>query len=140
MFCPKCGKLNSDDAVYCQKCGAVPEPEVKTRVVTRPSSVSTSDGSEEREIFSISPTLLFVKAGYGLAVAAGIILVIVQAPSTRCFSMDRGSFRPFASRYSGLFPHSTKAHAIYLDGFEDRDRFRADLARRETCRWTAYKT
>ena len=69
MYCQKCGTKNSDEAVYCQKCGLLLEAEEETRVLKR-----ETDG-EEKEIFSISPTLKFVKIGYGLAALGAILLV-----------------------------------------------------------------
>lgn len=116
MYCPKCGKENPDDAVFCQKCGTLIEPEEETRVAGRGdrgrefrpdelapgaerrtidtdrNPVATASGSDRRRdaagrwpgpndmdqeltVFSISPTLLFVKLGYGLAVLAAILLV-----------------------------------------------------------------
>jgi uncharacterized membrane protein YdbT with pleckstrin-like domain len=61
--------------LYCQKCGALIEPEDETRVAVRAAPALAKDADEEQEIFSISPTLLFVKAGYALAVIAAIVLV-----------------------------------------------------------------
>jgi membrane protein YdbS with pleckstrin-like domain len=90
MFCRKCGRENADDAVYCQKCGIVLEPEEETRVAERnipdykpPSQMSSSTGrsvpvnndDSGGRIFSISPTLKFVKAGYLLAAIAALLLV-----------------------------------------------------------------
>lgn len=79
MFCSKCGARNAGDAVYCKKCGSSIEAEEETRV--RPAADDAGAGREaadaEREIFSIRPTLLFVKIGYGLAVIGGFLLVIL---------------------------------------------------------------
>lgn len=81
MFCIKCGARNSDEAIYCQKCGTILEAEEETRVVrpTKPQmKIETNDFEEsEREIFSISPTLTFVKIGYGLAIFAALFLVAI---------------------------------------------------------------
>jgi uncharacterized membrane protein YdbT with pleckstrin-like domain len=74
MFCSKCGKLNANDAVYCQKCGVLLEREDETRVAARATSVPEA-GDVEGNIFSISPTLLFVKAGYTAAALGAILLV-----------------------------------------------------------------
>ncbi|MEP6849112.1 MAG: PH domain-containing protein [Acidobacteriota bacterium] len=100
MFCNKCGKQNPDDAVYCQKCGALLETEEETRVAERtggmpdylpprlrnavagPDQVGALDA--DPTIFSISPTLKFVKAGYvGTALGALVLvaLLTVLAPS-----------------------------------------------------------
>jgi len=79
MFCIKCGANNSDEAIYCQKCGNQLEAEEETRVA-RKFSVETADGEdEERKVFSISPTLMFVKMGYGLAAVGALLLVALFA-------------------------------------------------------------
>jgi membrane protein YdbS with pleckstrin-like domain len=97
MYCVNCGKENPDDAVYCQKCGNLLEAEETTRVADRsrdrpdylpPRTGAINDAAERRTpapldragkptslICTISPTLLFVKLGYGLAVIAAVILV-----------------------------------------------------------------
>lgn len=73
MFCRKCGKENADDAVYCQKCGVLLEAEEETRVVKREAVSAPVDN--RAHIFSVSPTLLFVKLGYALAVVGAFLLV-----------------------------------------------------------------
>jgi uncharacterized membrane protein YdbT with pleckstrin-like domain len=78
MFCQKCGSRNSDEAVYCQKCGTILEAEEETRVARKEIAADESAENlenEERRVFSISPTLKFVKIGYGLAVIGAILLV-----------------------------------------------------------------
>ncbi|MEP6901255.1 MAG: PH domain-containing protein [Actinomycetota bacterium] len=74
MFCTKCGANNSDEAVYCQKCGSALEAEEETRVA-RKFSAETGGESEEIKVFSISPTLMFVKMGYVLAALGALLLV-----------------------------------------------------------------
>jgi len=75
MFCIKCGAKNSAEAVFCQKCGMLLEAEEQTRIV-RSVKTETNDSEEaEKQIFSISPTLMFVKIGYGLAVLGALLLV-----------------------------------------------------------------
>lgn len=75
MFCIKCGKENADDAVFCQKCGNKFESEEETRVAPKPSRDAMRVEIEESEVFAISPTLKFVKAGYGLAAVGALLLV-----------------------------------------------------------------
>ena len=104
MFCTICGADNKDTAAFCRKCGAATEVEVETRVAARgpaeyrpprfdgpvqpvekhtgstlPDRDDSDDESrrvtEEREIFTISPTLKFVKVGYVLAAVAALFLV-----------------------------------------------------------------
>ena len=78
MFCSTCGKENSDDAVYCQKCGRQFESEEETRVAVKQRPVTDVVGETEdgvRRIFSITPTLKFVYVGYLLAVIVAFLLV-----------------------------------------------------------------
>lgn len=75
MFCTKCGARNSIEAVYCQKCGSLLEAEEETRVARKDIQSETEEESGERQIFSISPTLMFVKIGYVLAAIGGLLLV-----------------------------------------------------------------
>ena len=75
MFCIKCGTKNADEAVYCIKCGNQFDQEEETRVTTRDRFDTAA--SEGHSIFSITPTLMFVKLGYVLAVVAAFLLVAV---------------------------------------------------------------
>ncbi|MEO8042136.1 MAG: PH domain-containing protein [Acidobacteriota bacterium] len=78
MFCSTCGKENSDDAVYCQKCGRQFEAEEETRVAMKDRWAPEPQGAgglETTRIFSITPTLKFVYVGYLLAVIGAFLLV-----------------------------------------------------------------
>ena len=82
MFCIKCGAKNSLEAIYCQKCGALLEAEEETRIArfNKAEKFETDDSEDtEKEIFSIRPTLIFVKTGYGLAVLGGLLIVALMA-------------------------------------------------------------
>ena len=79
MFCTNCGAQNSDTAVFCQKCGRMLEAEEETRIA-RPAKIERNierKPDDEREIFTISPTLMFVKIGYAAAALAALLLVAV---------------------------------------------------------------
>ncbi len=76
MYCIKCGTENIDEAVFCQKCGFRFETEEETRVAARPGDAVNP---QQVPIFSISPTLMFVKTGYALTVAAAFLLVALFA-------------------------------------------------------------
>lgn len=75
MFCSKCSARNSDEAVYCQKCGTPLNGEEETRIAKK----GIEDGGDEQTVFSISPTLMFVKAGYILAAIGAILSVALFA-------------------------------------------------------------
>ena len=78
MFCDKCGKETADDAVFCQKCGRAFETEEETRVATRDKATTLTVADDAPpKIFSITPTLKFVYAGYAVTVLASFALVIV---------------------------------------------------------------
>lgn len=91
MFCTKCGTDNSETAVYCQKCGALMEAEDETRVAVREAGEAArrphdfgreESGVDEAEIFSIRPTLIFVKFGYVLAAIGALLIVAVFSAVT----------------------------------------------------------
>ena len=104
MYCEKCGAENSETATYCRKCGVlIAEAEEETRVAVRqpegrgdvetpgrgegenhpdrearpPLLRKEGSGDAEAEIFSISPTLVFVKAGYVAAAVGALFLVAI---------------------------------------------------------------
>lgn len=74
MFCEKCGAKNSDEAVFCQKCGSRFSDEEETRVAR---SLKSETDSDEKEIFTIRPTMMFIQIGYIAAVISAFLLVIV---------------------------------------------------------------
>ena len=79
MFCTNCGTQNSDAAVFCQKCGRMLEAEEETRIA-RPTNIERNverKTDDEREIFAITPTLMFVKIGYAAAALGALLLVAV---------------------------------------------------------------
>jgi uncharacterized membrane protein YdbT with pleckstrin-like domain len=83
MFCTKCGANNSDEAIYCLKCGNALEAEEETRIARKVTDENDGE-DEERKVFSISPTLMFIKMGYVLAAIGALLLVAlfaVVAPS-----------------------------------------------------------
>ena len=98
VYCTQCGADNSVKAVYCRKCGAILEKEEETRIAPRSRSAGPAivtgrnesarnedryeTGDHEAEIFSVSPTLLFVKLGYVAAAVAALLLVAVTAAFT----------------------------------------------------------
>lgn len=85
MYCIKCGEDNLETAKFCRKCGEAFEAEEETRVAVRttagvaapvqPIEGVHEDAGGEKEIFSISPTLIFVKLGYAAAALSALLLV-----------------------------------------------------------------
>jgi len=78
MYCNKCGAPNDDDALFCEKCGKQFGGAAEEETVVAVKAASAGD-DDEVEIFSIRPTLMFVKAGYALAVLGGLLLAVLLA-------------------------------------------------------------
>lgn len=105
MFCTKCGANNSDSANYCQRCGNLLEAEEETRIA-RPAKtenrIAEADQQQtfdsERQIFSISPTLKFVRVGYAAAAFGALLLAaflgfvsnLAQIPISAWYSVFLG--------------------------------------------------
>jgi len=102
MFCTICGAKNSDEAIYCQKCGKILEAEEETRIA-RPARSDKSEKVEtedaEKQIFSISPTMMFVKVSYVLAVFAALLLAAFLASISRYLQIE---ISPLYSVFLGL--------------------------------------
>jgi uncharacterized membrane protein YdbT with pleckstrin-like domain len=94
MYCIKCGAQNSDEAAFCQKCGSRFEDEEETRVAIRDAGRGLEPGQQE-VIFTVSPTLKFVMAGYVLAVVAAFLLVAL-------FSMLLPGVSPLITIFIGV--------------------------------------
>ncbi len=75
MFCIKCGKENPDEAVYCLKCGSKFENEEETRVAVKAGTPPIRVEIDETDVFSITPTLKFVRIGYVLSIIGALALV-----------------------------------------------------------------
>jgi len=86
IFCIECGRENREEAQFCKKCGARMESDLEeeTRVAKRGGDIEESD---EPEVFSIRPTLMFVRMGYGLAVVSAFLLAAVFATVGSYFSL-----------------------------------------------------
>ena len=78
MSCSKCGAYVAPGVRFCSNCGTATADSESTQVARRQSTAVQGDGVE-RTIFTVRPTLIFIKAGYALAVLGGITLVFLLA-------------------------------------------------------------
>src|SRR5262245_25916756 len=81
MTC-SCGAYVPPSVRFCSNCGApASDPEI-TRIARLQSRSLEMGGDSDLEhtVFTVRPTMMFVKAGYALAVVAGIALVFLLAP------------------------------------------------------------
>jgi membrane protein YdbS with pleckstrin-like domain len=80
MQCSKCGAFLELDSRFCKSCGAPASDSEETRIARPQSSVPARyDDNDDVEsiIFTVRPTLLFVKLGYAAAVIGAILLTIL---------------------------------------------------------------
>jgi membrane protein YdbS with pleckstrin-like domain len=80
MQCNKCGAFLELDSRFCKSCGAPASDSEETRIARPQSSVPARyDDNDDVEsvIFTVRPTLLFVKLGYAAAVIGAILLTIL---------------------------------------------------------------
>jgi membrane protein YdbS with pleckstrin-like domain len=78
MRCTNCGSSLDSDSRFCKTCGA-PAPDAEETRIARPQfSVPArhDDDNIESVIFTVRPTMLFIKIGYALAVLGAVLLTI----------------------------------------------------------------
>ncbi len=82
MQCSKCGAFLDSDSRFCKGCGAAAPDSEETRIARPQASVPAlydKDDDVESVVFTVRPTLLFVKLGYAAAVIGAILLTILLA-------------------------------------------------------------
>ena len=79
MRCENCGSYLDPDSRFCKNCGT-PAPDVEETKIARAQPAVPAqyreDDDLESVVFTVRPTLLFVKIGYGLAIVGAILLTI----------------------------------------------------------------
>jgi len=80
MTCSSCGAYVTPSVRFCSNCGAPTDSEATkiARLQARALEFN-SDTDLEHTIFTVRPTMIFIKAGYALAVLSGIALVFLLA-------------------------------------------------------------
>ena len=82
MTCSSCGAYVTPSVRFCSNCGApTADPEMTkiARLQARALDVNYDDDALEQTVFTVRPTMIFIKAGYALAVIGGIALVFLLA-------------------------------------------------------------
>jgi uncharacterized membrane protein YdbT with pleckstrin-like domain len=80
MTCSSCGAYVTPSVRFCSNCGTPTDSEV-TKLARQQSRALdfNSDQNLEHTVFTVRPTMMFVKAGYALAVIGGLALVFLLA-------------------------------------------------------------
>jgi membrane protein YdbS with pleckstrin-like domain len=87
MLCTNCGSPLNPNSRFCDQCGATASDSEETRIARPQSSVPARPGDDDIEsvIFTVRPTMLFIKIGYAAAIVGAILVTIglnmVQAVS-----------------------------------------------------------
>jgi uncharacterized membrane protein YdbT with pleckstrin-like domain len=83
MHCSNCGSYIAPGVRFCSGCGSPANDPEATRIVRAqtdvPARPEEADEDLEHVIFTVRPTLIFIKLGYLLAVVAAIGFVILLA-------------------------------------------------------------
>src|SRR5260370_3358317 len=82
MRCTNCGAAVNPNSRFCDQCAAAIGDSEETRIGRPQVSVPTQYGHDddvESVIFSVRPTLLFIKVGYAAAIIAAILVTILLA-------------------------------------------------------------
>ena len=82
MHCSNCGTYIAPGVRFCSGCGSPANDPEATRIARVQGGVPERSGQPEdleQTIFTVRPTLIFIKFGYALAVIAAIGLVFLLA-------------------------------------------------------------
>ena len=80
MTCSSCGAYVTPSVRFCSNCGTPIDSE-QTKIARLQARALEFGGDQDLEhtIFTVRPTMIFIKAGYALAVLGGIALVFLLA-------------------------------------------------------------
>jgi len=81
MTCSGCGSYVAPGVRFCSNCGSATGDPESTKVARLQSQglERTPDDGMEHVVFTVRPTMIFIKVGYALAVLGGIALVFLLA-------------------------------------------------------------
>jgi uncharacterized membrane protein YdbT with pleckstrin-like domain len=82
MHCSNCGSYIAPGVRFCSGCGAAAIDPEMTRLARTQNGLPLRQGENndlEHTVFTVRPTMIFIKLGYGLAVVGAITLVFLLA-------------------------------------------------------------
>lgn len=81
MLCANCGSTLNPNSRFCDQCGAAAPDAEETRIARPQFAVPArhDDDDIEKVIFTVRPTMLFIKIGYVAAIIGAILLTVMLA-------------------------------------------------------------
>ena len=82
MRCFSCGSYIAPGVRFCSNCGSPATDPESTRIARSQASMLAQGGTDdelEHTVFTVRPTLLFIKAGYAAAAIGAILLIVLLA-------------------------------------------------------------
>ncbi len=82
MHCSNCGSYVAPGVRFCSNCGSAAGDPEATRIARAQSGIPMapeSDDELQQTVFTVRPTLIFVKLGYALAMLGAIAIVFLLA-------------------------------------------------------------
>jgi membrane protein YdbS with pleckstrin-like domain len=81
MTCSSCGSYVAPGVRFCSNCGTAASDPESTRLARLEAKSLERSGDDDMEhvVFTVRPTMIFIKVGYALAVIGGIALVFLLA-------------------------------------------------------------
>jgi membrane protein YdbS with pleckstrin-like domain len=81
MRCPECGAELDPNSRFCNQCGAATRDPEETKIARQGSAPLGPHGDDEvdRIIFTVRPTMIFIKLGYAAAVLGAILITVLLA-------------------------------------------------------------
>ncbi len=78
MRCAECGAQLNPNSQFCDQCGASTRDFEETRIARQPGTTPAryEDDDMEKVVFTVRPTMLFIKIGYAAAVVGAILVTI----------------------------------------------------------------
>ena len=84
MHCSNCGSYIPPGVRFCSGCGSPASDPEATRIVRAQSGIpiQADENEIEHTIFTVRPTMIFIKLGYALAViaAVGVVFLLAMIP------------------------------------------------------------
>jgi len=79
MRCPDCGAELNPNSRFCNQCGAAARDPEETRIARQGAAPIEHYGDDDvdRVIFTVRPTMLFIKLGYATAVLGAILITVL---------------------------------------------------------------